>query len=137
MCAFKWLEHCPRPWTQRLLPLKFAMDFLESCGKVRVSVIGRTVEPKSDGSGYTVEVNDTVAMQVKTEASGRRLSTDNIAGLVDMKLLDESPYVRLVDTWQYQVNKNKLVPSYPTVWFQKPIIVKKDQLSNLTPQKSA
>ena len=119
------------------LPLKFVMDFLESCGKVRVSVIGHTVEPKTDGSGYTVKCNDTVAMQVKTEASGRRLSTDNIAGLVDMKLLDESPYVRLVDTWQYQVNKNKLVPGYPTVWFQKPIIVKKDQLSNLTPQKSA
>ena len=54
-----------------------------------------------------------------------------------MRLLDEIPYVRLVDTWQYQVNKNKLVPGYPTVWFQKPIIVKKDQLSNLTPQKSA
>ena len=47
--------------------------------------------------------------------SGRRLSTDNIAGLVDMKLLDESPYVRLVGTWQYQVNKNKLVPGYHTV----------------------
>ena len=54
-----------------------------------------------------------------------------------MALLGESPYLRVVDTWQYQANKNKFVPGYPTVWFQKPITVKKDQLSNLTPQKQA
>ena len=127
----------PKTLSATPLPLKFVMDFLESCGKVRASMVGHTVEPKSDGSGYTVTVDDTVAMQVKTEAAGRRLSTDNIAGLVDMALLGESPYLRVVDTWQYQAHKNKFVPGYPTVWFQKPITVKKDQLSNLTPQKQA
>ena len=127
----------PKTLSATPLPLKFVMDFLEPCGKVRASMVGHTVEPNSDGSGYTVTVDDTVAMQVKTEAAGRRLSTDNIAGLVDMALLGESPYLRVVDTWQYQANKNKFVPGYPTVWFQKPITVKKDQLSNLTPQKQA
>ena len=125
----------PKTLAASPLPLKVVMEFLESCGKVRATFVGHAVEPKSDGTGYTVTATDTLAMQVKTEASGKRMSIDNVAGLVDTKLLAESPYLLVVDTWQYQTNKNKLVPGYPTIWFKKPINIKKDQLSNLTPKK--
>ena len=111
----------PKTLASTPLPLKSVLEFLESCGKVQATFIGHTVEPKSDGTGYTVTAND-----VKTESSGQRMSIDNIAGLVDTKLLAEGPYATLVDTWQYQTNKNKFVPGYPTVWFK--------GLVNLTPK---
>ena len=125
----------PKTLAATPMPLRTVLEFLESCGKVRSTFVGHTVEPKSSGDGYNVTVSDTVAMQVKTESSGKRMTIENIAGLVDLDRLVDNPYLQVVDTWQYQVNKNKFVPGYPTIWFKKPVAVNKGQLSMLSPPK--
>lgn len=125
----------PKTLSSAPMPLKTVLEFLESCGKVRSTIVGHTVEPKNGGDGYNVTVSDTVAMQVKTESSGKRMTIENVAGLFDIDRLADNRYLHVVDTWQYQVNKNKFVPGYPTIWFKQPVAITKGQLSKLTKPK--
>ena len=88
-------------------------------------MVGHTIEAKSDGDGYAISVDTDLAMQVKTEASGKRQTIANVSGLVDVGKLQASRYVQIINTLEFQVKRNKFIPSYPTVWVKMPILLKK------------
>ena len=117
------------------MPLKEVLSFLESNGKVRPTMVGHKIVAKSDGSGWDITVDDTVAMQVKSETSGKRLTVENISGLVVIDFVRDSNWIHIVPTWQYHVKKNKFIPSYPTVWLKQPTTIKKDKLYKISAGK--
>ena len=79
---------------------------------------------EAEGDTYTITCDETIALELKSDARAKKFTTANITGVCDLTLILESQYLSMIPSFEYQPRKNKFVPTYPGIWPTKGLSVK-------------
>ena len=106
------------------------LKLLEASGKVNPIMPHHKIE--TDGDTYKLACEETISLEVKSEARAKKFSIANIGGVCDLESVKESPYISLIPSFEYQPKKNKFVPQYPGVWPTKGMSVKNENFLKIS-----
>ena len=105
------------------------LKLLEASGKVNPTMPHHTF--KAEGDTYTITCDETITLEVKADAKTRKYTTANVSGVCDLSMVQDSLYLGIVPSFDYQPRKNKFVPQYPGVWPTKSMSVKNGDFSRV------
>ena len=109
------------------VPLHTFLNFLEQSGKVRFTLMMHTLEPKKGEDGrWTIAKKEDAVFQITPPTKDREINLNSCGALFDVKGMNVSPYIHMVNKLCYVGAQNQIRSGFPALYLKKPIKVKKN-----------